>query len=503
MNDATKAIKFIEGLKVPTGRAGIVGQPVKLAPFQKKFIRGALAKGIDIAALSVGRGNGKSTLSAGLSLCELFGVFSDQPAREVLLAAKNRDQAAIVFQYAYLLSQSLPDDIQKRLVIRRTPKLELEFDKEHIIRAVAADGRGVLGTSPTLAVLDERGHWPLDQGNDLENALITGAGKRGGRTLLISTSASNDAHPFSKWLDDDEPSVYRQEHRPPPNLPADDRESLLIANPGCKYGIGFSLDRLERDAKRAIQRGGASLNGFRLYNRNERVSDENRDSLLTVDQWLACETSDLPPREGECIVGIDLGGSASMSAAAYYWPATGRLEARGWFPSNPGLLDRGNADGVSGRYEEMRTAGELTTLGNKTVPVAPWIAEVFALVEGENVAALVCDRFKQAEIAEALEKIHCRVPVIWRGFGYKDGHPDVDGLRRAVLDGKVKSAPSLLLRSAFADAVVVIDPAGNTKLAKGRSLGRIDPAAAATIAIAEGERRAARAPKKAGRVAWV
>ncbi len=124
------------------------------------------------------------------------------------------------------------------------------------------------------------------------------------------------------------------------------RRPLLVANPGARYGIGASLEWLQAQARRAIARGGSTLTSFRLYNRNERVSGETRDLLLTVDEWLACETADLPPREGAVVIGIDLGGSASMTAAAFYWPATGRLECFGWFPASPSLLDRGAADGV-------------------------------------------------------------------------------------------------------------------------------------------------------------
>src|SRR3546814_21065550 len=83
--------------------------------------------------------------------------------------------------------------------------------------------------------MDERGHWPLDQGDALEHALLSGLGKRGGRALIISTSAPDDAHPFSKWLDEEQAGVYRPEHRPAPGLPADDVESLLLANPGAKH----------------------------------------------------------------------------------------------------------------------------------------------------------------------------------------------------------------------------------------------------------------------------
>jgi phage terminase large subunit-like protein len=58
-----------------------------------------------------------------------------------------------------------------------------------------------------------------------------------------------------------------------------------------------------------------------------------------------------------------------------------------------------------------------------------------------------------------------------------------------------------LLRSAFADAITLVDPANNHKLAKARSLGRIDAVAATVLAVAEGARRKA-APTRKARLAW-
>ena len=72
-----------------------------------------------------------------------------------------------------------------------------------------------------------------------------------------------------------------------------------------------------------------------------------------------------------------------------------------------------------------------------------------------------------------------------------------------MFDGQVKTRPSLLLRSAFSDAITLIDPAGNAKLAKGRSLGRIDAAAASVLAVAEGARRMGRPVKKSRAALWV
>lgn len=503
---AETAIAFLESLKIPEGPNA--GKPLKLAEFQKSYVRGALDPENMVAVLSIGRGNAKTALSAGLALFFLMGKLDAQPKREIIFAARNRDQAKIAFGFLTGFVESLPDDEQALFKIRRGQRLEVEYDGDGggLARCIAADGKSILGGAPNLAILDERAAWDRDKGDALENAILSGLGKRNGKALIISTSAPDDANTFSRWLDEPPPGTYVQEHRPPFGLPADDAESLLVANPGAAEGIGASLEWLQAQARRAIARGGSALSSFRNLNRNERVSTEDRSVLVTVDEWLAAEVSpdELPPREGECILGVDLGGSRSMSAAAFYWPATGRLEAVGTFPAKPGLADRGASDGVSGRYVEMQERGELSVLGDNTVPPGPWLASVVKLVEGSTISSIVGDRFRHAEFVEAMQGAGLsRVPFIWRGFGWKDGSEDIERFRRALFDGHVKTRPSLLLRSAFADAITLIDPAGNAKLAKGRSLGRIDPAAAAILAISEGVRRMARPVKKSRAASWV
>lgn len=499
---AEAAINFLETLNIPQGPSA--GNRVRLAPFQRQFVTGALSDDVTTAVLSIGRGNAKTTLSSGIALGGLLGVWDRQPRREVLVAARTRDQGRVAWDFVAGFAESLPLEVKRRLIYRRAPRLEIEYEGDgggHVLRVLAADGKSALGSAPTMCLLDERGHWALDKGNELEAALLSGLGKRGGRSLIISTSAPDDTHPFSKWIDEPLPNTYVQEHRPAPGLPADDLASLLIANPGAEHGIGASLEWLEATARRAIARGGSALSNFRLYNRNERVSDESRDSLISVDEWMACEVSELPPREGPVVIGIDLGGSASMTAAAFYWPESGRLECLGTFPSRPSLLDRGQADSVGDRYVQMFDRGELTVLGDKTVPVADWLVGVIGHVQGELIAAITMDRYKQSELGEALDRAAIRAPLVWRGQGFRDGGEDAERFRRAVFDGKVKALASLLLRSAFADTVCLRDPANNIKIAKARSNGRIDAAAATVLAVAEGARIAAR-PKARARVVW-
>jgi phage terminase large subunit-like protein len=211
----------------------------------------------------------------------------------------------------------------------------------------------------------------------------------------------------------------------------------------------------------------------------------------------------LPPRNGPLVVGIDLGGSMSMSAWANFWPETQRLECYGAFATKPNLADRGANDGVGSRYVEMKDRGELITLGANIVPVDQFINAMLAKLDGYSIGTICCDRFRQAEFMEALAKTSVRVMPTWRGQGWRDSGEDCERFRQFVFDQKVKAPQSLLLRSAFADAVVLIDPTGAAKIAKGRSTGRIDAAAATLLAVAEGARRLAIPVKKARAPQWV
>ncbi|WP_299841711.1 terminase large subunit [uncultured Paracoccus sp.] len=169
---ADLAIAFLETLKIPEGKKA--GEPLKLDEFQKRFVRGALAEGVMVACLSIGRGNAKTALSAGLALGALKGVWDNQPKREILFAARNRDQAKTAFQFLVGFIEGLPEDEQEQFLIRRGSKLEVEYSGNGggLARCIAADGKSILGGAPTLALMDERAAWEREKGDNLENAIL-------------------------------------------------------------------------------------------------------------------------------------------------------------------------------------------------------------------------------------------------------------------------------------------------------------------------------------------
>ncbi|OWV49688.1 hypothetical protein CDZ96_04745 [Mameliella alba] len=116
--------RFLESLSIPEGPKA--GQAVKLAPFQKRFVKGALADGVNVACLRIGRGNAKTAPSAIIALGAVKCVWDRQPRREILIAARTRDQARIAFDFVVGFIRSLPEDEQEAFTIRRSPQLKID-----------------------------------------------------------------------------------------------------------------------------------------------------------------------------------------------------------------------------------------------------------------------------------------------------------------------------------------------------------------------------------------
>ena len=116
----------------------------------------------------------------------------------------------------------------------------------------------------------------------------------------------------------------------------------------------------------------------------------------------------------------------------------------------------------------------------KSWPVALKIAELHGTY---RIKALAFDRWRIEDIKRELDSIGCNVELVPFGQGYKDISPAVDVLERLVEEGKLRHGNHPVLTMAATNAKVEQDAAGNRKLSKRRSTGRIDPLVALTMAI--------------------
>ena len=218
MTQAERVIAFVERYCL-TPEGAHVGKPLKLAEFQKEFIRAVYdnAHGTRRAYLSIARKNGKSGLIAGLLLAHLVGPMAKQNS-QIVSGAMSRDQASLVFNLAAKMVMMSPKLSQLVKIIPSGKRLiGLPLNVEY--KALAADGKTAHGLSPALAILDEVGQVRGPQ-SDFIDAITTSQGAHEEPLLIaISTQAASDADLFSIWLDDaansHDPQIISHVHAAP------------------------------------------------------------------------------------------------------------------------------------------------------------------------------------------------------------------------------------------------------------------------------------------------
>ena len=495
-------LQLIRSLEeAPVGDGDLRGQPFQVLPYQRRFLRGAFKLGILRAGLSLARGGGKTGLASALCLDAIRPAGAlHRDGFEVILIASSFQQARLGFE-AVMTSLELMGETEDYRIRDQQNLGDIQHRRSGArLRVVGSDNKRAHGWRVNLVIGDEPSHWG-PSGELLASAIRTSLGKRSGsRVLFVGTRASNSEHFFSRLLGESDPSVYAQTHAAHPSASPYAVKTWRQANPGLDHGMP-DIDVLRAEARLA-KRDPAELATFRALRLNQGVSEVETQHLIAAQTWREVEVAHLPPAEGPCAWGIDLGGTAAFSACAAYWPMSGRLEGFVACGNDPVLPERAKADNVPGVYEAMLRAGELVLLGNRVVPVGPFLQE--ALRRYGRPDALAADRWRAGELEDGVKAAALALPTpTWRGQGWRDGAQDVRLFRGSVLEGKVAAPVSLAIRAALSEARTISDAARNEKLAKigeggKRSRGRDDLAAAVVLAVAEGTRRQSAAVRPRG-----
>ena len=488
MSNHTDLIHYLSSLTITQGRRA--GQPFDVLPWQRRFIRNVFKPGVSDASLSIGRGNGKTTLVAGLGAAALDGPLAVSRA-ETIICASSFEQARIAFDHvkAFLEQRHDLSDRSRWRVWDSANNAQIRnLETGATVKCIGSDPRRAHGLAPVLILGDEPAQWEHTTAERMVAALETAAGKQPFcRFLALGTRPADETHWFAKRLAGG--ADYAQNHAARPKDPKFQKRTWALANPSMRHMPDLEA-AIRRDAEKAKQDPSA-LAMFEALRLNLGTSDVERSMLLDASTWQTIEGE--AQATGRPVWGVDLGTSAAQSAVAAYWPNSGRLDCVAAFPAEPTLKERGVRDGVGRLYSECHRRGELILCGGAAVSVVDLVIE--ARERFGPPVAIASDRWREAELRDALQAAGIPPATLeLRGMGYKDGAEDVRAFRRGCLEGKVTPVRSLLLRSAMAEARTVSDPAGNSKLAKnaegGRRLrARDDAAAAGILAVAAGVRQ--------------
>ena len=474
------------------------GVPViTLRTFQRRFIKAATAPGIDTAAMSLPRGNGKSFLASQI-LTRVLTPSDDlfRPGTESVLCAASIEQARIVFRFA---RENLEPTGEYRFLDSHTRIGITHKATNTKLRVIGSNGKTAMGLVNTpWAVCDEPGSWEIRGGQLLADAIETAKGKPGSplRALYIGTLAPATAGWWHDLIDGGSrgTTVVHALRGDPEKW--EKWSEIRRCNPLTAVSPEFRKKLLaERDEARADSR----LKGrFLSYRLNVPSADEST-VLLTVDDWKRVCAREVPERAGRPIVGYDAGHSRAWSAAVAVW-RSGRIEAIALAPGNPNIEAQEKRDRVPrGTYRVLVENGSLRVAEGLRVTTPALLhaaaVEAFGLPD-----RIIHDRFLVAELKDA---VRGSVKLVERIPRWSDSDFDIRALRKLALDGPLAVAPSArpLLTASLA-AALVKNEGGLSRMVKRdtNNTGRDDVAAALVLAAGSLQRNLAHAGRRGGLV---
>ena len=198
------------------------GAPLKLLPWQARFLRGAFGPhSCGDAALSISRGNGKSTLVAAIACAAVDGPLR-QPRAEVVVVASSFGQARIVFEHVLaFLGARLEKRGEAPLSDRRAWRVQDSANTASVshqatgarVRCIGSDPKRAMGLAPAIVIADEPAQWEDASRDKMRAALATSMGKiPGSRMISLGTRPDDDTHWFAKMLDAPGEDGYSQVH---------------------------------------------------------------------------------------------------------------------------------------------------------------------------------------------------------------------------------------------------------------------------------------------------
>ena len=328
-----------------------------LRPFQREFIKRATAPGIDTAALSLPRGNGKSWLAGWIAARAMTpGDPLHVAGGEIVVVAASIEQGRIVYR---AVRDALANHRHYRFLDSATRIGVVHKAANTRLRVLGSNAKAAFGlVGVPLVVADEPGAYETVAGQMMADAIQTAQGKPGSplRAIFIGTLAPAVSGWWHDLIDDGtHGSTHVTALRGDPER-WDRWPEIRRCNPLTAISPEFRRKLLqERDAARRDTRLKARFLSYRL---NVPSGDEST-MLLTIDDWERVTSREVPERAGRPIVGIDLGAGRAWSAAVGIW-RSGRVEALAVAPGIPDLAAQEKRDRVpAGTYRSLAAGGAL------------------------------------------------------------------------------------------------------------------------------------------------
>lgn len=483
MKRSTRNIQWIEQhLRVPEGRDAT--KPVKLRRWQRRIIRGIYDSPTRTAIISFGRKNAKTTLAAMLLLLHLVGPEA-RPNSQLYSSALSREQAALLFALAAKMVR-MSVDLGEYVTIRDSTKVLTCDELGTIYRALSAEASTTYGLSPVFVVHDELGQ-VVGPRSELYEALETASGAHESPlSIVISTQAPNDADLLSLLIDDAatgaDPLTKLFLYTSNPEADPFKVATIRAANPA--YGDFLQADEVLRQADKA-RRMPSRESAYRNLILNQRVA--RNDPFVGITLWKA-NGADPRPGDwaGEVTAAVDL--SEMIDLTALVWVGQGGDGAWSvgcrFFTPAEGLIERAKRDRVP--YDLWVEQGYLIETPGAAIDYGVVADSLGELCSEYAVELITYDRWHVNQLKRELKLAGLDdLPLDDKGHGQgtRDMTPALQVFEQELLKHGLRHGNHPVLTWCAANARVWRGPAGDRKLDKTKSTGRIDGMVALAMAL--------------------
>ena len=467
-------VDFVSQLEIVQG--GRTGERFEVLDWQRRFLADLENPAYSQIALTAGRGNGKSALLGAVAAHHLAVCGPNEDC--IIVSGSFQQSRASIGRF---LRAWIPEGRGVKLR-DSTQAFEARLPDGGRVAIIGCDPKRAHGLGPRWVLADEPGEWPRPTRDEMYEALATALGKvPGSRLVGISTRSHESQHWFERLLQSQAPDVASHVYSAEPSADPFEESAWRAANPSWDH-LPDLQQAIRREAE-AARLDPELLGAFRRRRLNQSVAPEDR-TIVSADEWAALDHGKAG-RYGPCYLGVDLGGASSLTAAAAYWPDTGRLEVFQAVGSHPSLVGRSRRDGAP--YADWAERGELWTWDRRTTPVPEFLERLAAELDGCEVYGIEADDYRRAELEDALDALGAPWPpvkIVRPSKSKAGGAFDVRSFRSAVLDGRIDMGRGRVqLEHAISNSAVRRDPAGNEVLDKASRCGRIDCLSAAVIAL--------------------
>jgi phage terminase large subunit-like protein len=447
---AERAIRFIETFcRSPKGYGA--GEPLRLAEFQKSWLREVLGGDVNAAVMSVGRGNGKSTFLAALGVWALFDP--DEGGAPQIPVVATTVQQAVTSVYGVALAMIRSEwELSSRCFIYSAigaQKIVTPLNHGEMFPK-SNDPDGLQGLDPSLGIVDEIGFMPIESWD----SMLLASGKRPS-SLVVGIGTPGFEKSNALW--------HMRERVRHGNLPSGFRYTEYSADEGCDV-----RDRSQwSKANPALDEG--YMNPSALETAVE-LSPESHFRIFRLGQWhegTNCWLGD----DGKAVwdaleepfelvegapmwVGVDVALRHDSTAVVWVqqrddgrWHAGARI----WNPTPDGRLDVADVMGV---VRDLAARFDV-----REVSFDPRFFDLPA-------QQLLDEGFPMVEIPQSLQRM---TPAVGATF-------------EAIKRGDITHDADAAFTAHVLNAVPRMNETGFT-LSKGKSRGKIDAAVALCIAF--------------------